>query len=169
MGRSGGLFLFWRKDVEVWLQYFYVNHIDVTVKSDECPDRWRFTGFYGNPEAAKRKESWNVLRRLAQVSIRLWLVAGDFNEILSQQEKQGMLPRAQWQINDFRTCLHKSDLHDLGFEGILKIIRNADSVSRPHGFLPGTALRSLDKYSLCRAHSTRMVQWLIKSGLLASS
>ncbi|KAL0451434.1 UNVERIFIED_CONTAM: hypothetical protein Slati_1121500 [Sesamum latifolium] len=50
MGKSGGLLFLWRKDVELWLQSFSSYHIDVTVKSDECPDRWHFTGFYGYPE-----------------------------------------------------------------------------------------------------------------------
>ncbi|KAL0402013.1 UNVERIFIED_CONTAM: hypothetical protein Slati_4231200 [Sesamum latifolium] len=58
-----------------------------------------------------------MLRRLAQVSVRPWLVVGDFNEILSQQEKQGILQRVQWKINGFRDYFHECDLHDIGFEG----------------------------------------------------
>ncbi|KAL0408323.1 UNVERIFIED_CONTAM: hypothetical protein Sradi_1766700 [Sesamum radiatum] len=70
IGRSGGLLLLWRKDVEVWLQSFSVNHIDATIKYVDCHEIWRFTGFYGNPETSKREETWELLRRLAQGSIR---------------------------------------------------------------------------------------------------
>ncbi|KAL0451724.1 UNVERIFIED_CONTAM: hypothetical protein Slati_1150500 [Sesamum latifolium] len=42
---------------------------------------------------------------------------GDFNEILEQYEKQGNIPRAQWQMQDFRNCLVDCDLYDLGVKG----------------------------------------------------
>ncbi|KAL0449573.1 UNVERIFIED_CONTAM: hypothetical protein Slati_1513700 [Sesamum latifolium] len=42
---------------------------------------------------------------------------GDFNEILSQQEKQGDYPRAPWQIAAFRECLADCNLNDLGCRG----------------------------------------------------
>ncbi|KAL0446312.1 UNVERIFIED_CONTAM: hypothetical protein Slati_1759100 [Sesamum latifolium] len=45
VGKGGGLFLLWRKDVDVWLQSLSLHHIDVTVKSDDYPDRWHFLGF----------------------------------------------------------------------------------------------------------------------------
>ncbi|KAL0378893.1 UNVERIFIED_CONTAM: hypothetical protein Sradi_3194800 [Sesamum radiatum] len=79
-------------------------------------DRWRFTGFYGYPEVANRKEGWNLLRRLSKESNRLWVCVGDFNEILAQHEKQGSLPRTLWQIRDFRECLSDCGLQDIGYE-----------------------------------------------------
>lgn len=49
-GLGGGLALFWRRDVVVDLQTMSKSHIDV-VLSCELLDgqRWRFTGFYGEP------------------------------------------------------------------------------------------------------------------------
>ncbi|KAL0400084.1 UNVERIFIED_CONTAM: hypothetical protein Sradi_2351700 [Sesamum radiatum] len=108
LGKGGGLYLLWRKDVEVWLQSFSINHIDVTVKSEECPERWRFTSFYGNSAIAKRKHSWNLLRRLARASVRPWLCGGDFNEILGSHEKQGILP--------------SGSMADRGFSGMFEIL-----------------------------------------------
>ncbi|KAL0433422.1 UNVERIFIED_CONTAM: hypothetical protein Slati_2676500 [Sesamum latifolium] len=117
IGKGGGLFLLWRKDVEVWLQSFSAHHIDATVKSEECKERWRFTGFYGYPEVCNRRIGWDLLRRLAGHSSRSWICVGDFNEILEQHEKQGNIPRAQWQMQGFRECLADCDLQDLGFKG----------------------------------------------------
>ncbi|KAL0440363.1 UNVERIFIED_CONTAM: Dehydrogenase/reductase SDR family member 12 [Sesamum latifolium] len=105
------------KDVEVWLQSFPPHHIDATVQSDDCPDRWRFTGFYGFLKVARRKEGWDLLRKLSRVSVQSWLCAGDFNEVLEQHEKQGSHPRAHWQIRDFHECLQDCVLQDLGFQG----------------------------------------------------
>ncbi|KAL0300144.1 UNVERIFIED_CONTAM: Retrovirus-related Pol polyprotein from transposon RE1 [Sesamum calycinum] len=56
VGKGGGLLLLWRKDLDVWLQSFSSHHIDVTVKSEDCLERWRFMGFYGYPEVGNRKE-----------------------------------------------------------------------------------------------------------------
>ncbi|KAL0444003.1 UNVERIFIED_CONTAM: hypothetical protein Slati_2123000 [Sesamum latifolium] len=83
----------------------------------ELPDRWRFTGFYGYPEVGNRKLGWLLLRKLAQQSVRPWICAGDFNEILEQHEKEGILPRALWQIGNFRECLGDCGLQDIRFEG----------------------------------------------------
>ncbi|KAL0449289.1 UNVERIFIED_CONTAM: hypothetical protein Slati_1485300 [Sesamum latifolium] len=42
---------------------------------------------------------------------------GDYNEILQQHEKDGLAPRAQWQINDFRQCFNECGLYDMGYKG----------------------------------------------------
>ncbi|KAK4381239.1 hypothetical protein Sango_2987400 [Sesamum angolense] len=108
VGKGSRLSLLWRKDIEVWLQSFLGNHINVIVKFKECPTQWRIIGFYGNPDVARRKETWNLLRNPAKVSMRPWFCGGDFNVILGQHKKQGTLSRAQWQIDALRACL--SDL-----------------------------------------------------------
>ncbi|KAL0361355.1 UNVERIFIED_CONTAM: hypothetical protein Sradi_3820000 [Sesamum radiatum] len=56
IGNGRRLLLFWRKDIDVWLQSFSAHHIDVMVKPNDCPARWRFTGFSGYSELAKQKE-----------------------------------------------------------------------------------------------------------------
>ncbi|KAL0462204.1 UNVERIFIED_CONTAM: hypothetical protein Slati_0108000 [Sesamum latifolium] len=117
VGKGGCVLLLWRKDIDVWLQSYSFHHIDATVKSDDYPVRWRFTRFYGYPDVGNRKEGWALLRKLAQQSVRPLICAGDFNEILEQYEKQGALPRAQWQIRDFRQCLDDCGLQDMGFKG----------------------------------------------------
>ncbi|KAL0445552.1 UNVERIFIED_CONTAM: hypothetical protein Slati_1683100 [Sesamum latifolium] len=76
-----------------------------------------FTGFYGPPDAAKRKESWELLHSLSKQSVRPWLCSGDYNEILTQAEKQGQLARPEWQMEGFRGCLEECQLVDMGFEG----------------------------------------------------
>ena len=46
-------------------------------------------GFYGNPNTAKRLESWAKLKYLKGVSALPWLTIRDFNEITSSLEKEG--------------------------------------------------------------------------------
>jgi hypothetical protein len=57
VGRSGGLALFWREEVDVTVQNYSRRHINAVVKFGDCPHLWKFTGFYGHPEPGKRKEA----------------------------------------------------------------------------------------------------------------
>ncbi|KAL0404334.1 UNVERIFIED_CONTAM: hypothetical protein Sradi_2074200 [Sesamum radiatum] len=115
-GKSGGLALFWNKSVDVQLQSFSHYHIDVSVRLSNSEEWWRFSGVYGEPDTSKRTVFWNLLSRLHRQSVRPWLVAGDFNEILEHSEKEGGPLRAEWQIRNFRNCLLSCELHDLGFQ-----------------------------------------------------
>ena len=63
VGRSGGLLLLWKKEWDVMVRSFSRGHIDAEVVSPDDA-RWRFTGFYGNPNAAERRFSWELLCRL---------------------------------------------------------------------------------------------------------
>ncbi|KAL0374642.1 UNVERIFIED_CONTAM: putative mitochondrial protein [Sesamum radiatum] len=116
-GKSGGLALLWQKSVEVQLQSFSSSHIDVSVRVEESGEWWRFSGVYGEPDTSKRSEFWKLMRRLHKQSVRPWLCAWDYNEILEHSEKEGGSMRPEWQIRNFRECLTSCELHDLGFRG----------------------------------------------------
>lgn len=47
-GKSGGLALFWKKEVQIEQHNFSRYHIDVEVVEKDG-FRWRFTGIYGEP------------------------------------------------------------------------------------------------------------------------
>ncbi|KAL0458765.1 UNVERIFIED_CONTAM: hypothetical protein Slati_0503700 [Sesamum latifolium] len=96
--------LLWRKDISLVVHSFSTSHIDATVSTEEGTYGWRFTGIYGQPDAAKRSESWKLLRSLSKSSSRPWICACDFNEILSPDEKIG-IPRPRRQIEEFRSRL----------------------------------------------------------------
>lgn len=46
----------------------------------------RFTSFYGNLNDSLRKHSWKLLRRLAEIDPFSWILMGDLNEVLSDDE-----------------------------------------------------------------------------------
>lgn len=48
-GRRGGVVLLWKKEWEVAVSSFSLNHIDAMVSIQGGPT-WRFTGIYGFPE-----------------------------------------------------------------------------------------------------------------------
>ena len=76
------------------------SHIDVIVTKKDGVS-WRLTGIYGHPEKLKCIETWNLMRLLHQKVTLPWICIGDFNEILSANEKQGGEPRSEWQMANF--------------------------------------------------------------------
>lgn len=68
-----------------------------------------------NQMVGKRKQTWNVLRWLSDMSNLPWLCMGDFNNILSTKEKMGGLTISPYRIQDFRESIQYARLLDLGF------------------------------------------------------
>lgn len=68
----------------VELRSFSFNHIDVLIGKVE---RWRFTCCYGFSEEGQKWKTWKLLELIARGCDLPWLCAGDFNEIMSDEEK----------------------------------------------------------------------------------
>ena len=69
---------------------FSNNFIDLEVIIANS-ELWRLTGYYGYPKMSRRRDAWNMLRMLSQMSPLPWCCVGDFNDLLTQQEKRGRL------------------------------------------------------------------------------
>ncbi|KAL6224775.1 hypothetical protein ACLB2K_003630 [Fragaria x ananassa] len=118
VGQSGGVALFWEDGLDVRFLSKSRYHIDVEVHAtDGSGITWRLTGFYGQPLAANRHLSWDLLQALSRDSSLPWIVVGDFNEILHEDEKEGGLARNPNQILRFQGALDDAELFDLGFRG----------------------------------------------------
>ncbi|XP_028114340.1 uncharacterized protein LOC114312309 [Camellia sinensis] len=78
---------------------------------------WRFTGFYGHLETCKRKDSWELLRRLNSQLALPWICARDFNEILFDFEESGLRGRDRYQMEAFRKVLGDCNLSNMGYIG----------------------------------------------------
>ena len=117
MGHSGGLILFWRVGFHVDIQNFSRKHINAIVFDSETRPAWKFTGFYGHPETAKRKVPWVLLWHLSHLQPLPWLCIGDFNEVIDLSEIKGTDYRPKWQMEDFQRALEDSLLYNLGFKG----------------------------------------------------
>lgn len=116
--RRGGLILMWREPFSVNIQSYSDGHIDCIVSNNDSP--WRFTGFYGNSVVNLRRQSWQLLQRLANIhelNMLPWLVGGDFNEILYESEKVGGLSRPTSQMTAFADVLTSCGLYDIHAKG----------------------------------------------------
>jgi hypothetical protein len=115
---SGGLALFWHESLFVEIQSVNERYIDVHVCESLNKPQWRLTCVYGEPRVEDRHRMWDALRHLSTLSGLPWLVVGDFNEALWQEEHLSHTPRAVGQMDAFREVLYDCDLTDLGFSGV---------------------------------------------------
>ena len=115
VGRSGGLAMLWSRDIIIEVQSYSRNFVEAVVTDPDSGFKWRITGFYGNPETYCRKESWDFLISLSRMCHMPWLCFGDFNEIVSVEEKLGGALRSQKQMDDFREVIHQCRFKDFGF------------------------------------------------------
>lgn len=58
---------------------------------------------------------WALLKHLSAQNSSPWLCIGDYNEILSSEEKDGCLPRPEHLMQNFRSTLLYCGLIDMGF------------------------------------------------------
>jgi hypothetical protein len=59
-GRSGGVIMFWKKEIKIDLIFSAPKYIDVRVV--ERPEKiWRLTGIYGEPRWEDKYKTWDKL------------------------------------------------------------------------------------------------------------
>ena len=116
-GMSGGLVIMWKDEINLKILNFSRNHIDMRVDMEEEIQSWRLTRIYGEPEVNRRKDTWRLLRELAEQQDLPWCCFGDFNEILWDQEKSRQSLKKERQMIEFKEVLEDCMLEDLGFVG----------------------------------------------------
>ena len=85
-GQSGGLALFWKRELYVSISSYSHHHIDAII--DQLGTHsWRFTRFNYSPTRARQRAAWDILRVLNTHHQLPWLCGGDFNELLWGYEK----------------------------------------------------------------------------------
>ncbi|XP_058762667.1 uncharacterized protein LOC131636038 [Vicia villosa] len=116
VARSGGLAVLWKDSVNCNVVNFSRNFVNLVVK-DELHEKWRLTCYYGYPERHRRREAWDMLRELRDMLTAPWCVIGDFNDLLSQQEKVGIHLHPNWLCAGFRDVVSECNLLDVPMEG----------------------------------------------------
>jgi endonuclease/exonuclease/phosphatase family metal-dependent hydrolase len=128
-GRSGGLSVMWRDNIQCRVLNYSRNFINLIVV-EGGKGEWRLTCYYEYPERGRRREAWDLLRELRDMSVLPWCVVGDFNDLLSQEDKRGLHPHPNWLCNGFRSAVGDCDLTDIHLEGYPYTW--AKSIGTPH-------------------------------------
>ncbi|KAH7855081.1 hypothetical protein Vadar_021032 [Vaccinium darrowii] len=116
-GLAGGLALWWYNDIEIEVETSTKNlfHTVITDKADaSC---WAASFIYGCPSHVGKDIVWNEIREIARFERLPWLCIGDFNEILSIEDKKSGNPPCPRRLASFHTMLNECDLVDLEFKG----------------------------------------------------
>ncbi|CAJ2637965.1 unnamed protein product [Trifolium pratense] len=115
-GQSGGLAVFWKDNSKCRVLNYTRNFINLLVE-DEKKGEWRLTCYYGYPERSRRRHAWNLLRELVNMSPVPWCIIGDFNDLLSQEDKKGIHPHPNWLCMVFRQAINDCNLIDIPLAG----------------------------------------------------
>jgi endonuclease/exonuclease/phosphatase family metal-dependent hydrolase len=92
------------------------NFINLIVKEKE-EEEWTLNCYYGYPERGRRRQAWDLLRELRDMSDLPWCIVGDFNDLLAQEDKHGTHPHPNWLCTGFCNDVCDCDLTDIYLEG----------------------------------------------------
>jgi len=119
IGFAGGIWLLWNSNrVEVVQLANTEQEIHVEVKVFPSNLSWIFTAVYANPRYAERQVLWENLSKVADHQNKPWIIAGDFNEPLAEEDKFGGRPVNINRSLLFKECLDKCNMVDMGFNGL---------------------------------------------------
>jgi hypothetical protein len=111
------LVLYWQEGITVDLLSFSKRHIDVHISGGPYDRMWRCTFVYGEPKAGDHHHMWSLLQHLKPKSSEPWIMLGDFNEAMWQEEHFSLSRRPERLVENFREALSFCDLHEIGFTG----------------------------------------------------
>ncbi|XP_072080979.1 uncharacterized protein [Arachis hypogaea] len=119
IGVAGGLVLAWKEGVEVQIVSKKEYYIAVTVKDLSNGLNWGLIGVYLNTNEQVRAGQFQELSATIQQMQNEMIVMGDFNAIVSQEEKRGEGLKSWSSISNFNNFIDGSSLMDLGM-----VVRN---------------------------------------------
>ena len=118
IGLSGGLWLLWNDDkvsVEELAKTEQEIHTEVKVCASNLS--WIFSTIYASPKNEDRCVLWNNLNKVAELHNKPWVMVGDFNEPLLDEDKFGGRGVSVNRSLAFKDCLDSCNMVDMGFAG----------------------------------------------------
>ncbi|KAG2281650.1 hypothetical protein Bca52824_052870 [Brassica carinata] len=115
LGLSGGLVVLWKDSYSVSVLSSDKRIIDLEVKFGSI--RFFLTCVYGDPVVAKRHDVWDRLVAIGLVRDKAWVLAGDFNELMANEEKSGGAVHSDSSFWDFRNMAQNCNIREICFTG----------------------------------------------------
>ena len=94
------------------------QEIHALVKDLSSNFSWLLSAIYASPRHAKRRLLWENLSVVVELHALLWVIAGDFNEVLLGEDKFGASPVCISRALKFQDCLNNCGMIDLGFSSL---------------------------------------------------
>ncbi|XP_071902137.1 uncharacterized protein [Coffea arabica] len=117
MNKAGGLALLWKDEVRIIEVLRTAFTIEAHVEDPEVNTDWWFVGIYASCDDQFRKQQWEVIERRKSLWGEKWMIAGNFNDIVSNEEKWGGNSRQESNFQDFKQFINGNQLMDIGFVG----------------------------------------------------
>jgi exonuclease III len=115
-GRSGGI-IFWWKERDYQLTFIQSNRQGIfAIVRDGVSPPWVLGVVYASVDDNERRYLWESMTRAAQIGYPMVLM-GDFNVILSAEEKSGSVFKEDDAVWEFRDCIQRCGLVDMKFVG----------------------------------------------------
>ncbi|XP_019234077.1 PREDICTED: uncharacterized protein LOC109214595 [Nicotiana attenuata] len=118
---------------KIWLIFYAVVEWDLLIDTEQqmtirvyhqdLGKHIMMTIVYAKCCALERLELWDNLYYLASDMELPWLVGGDFNVVMNEDEKIGGLPVYPPEYEDFAFCVNSCSLFDLGYKEVEHLIR----------------------------------------------
>lgn len=89
----------------------------MVVKVRPLDINWLPSAVYASPRIAERRILWNNLISISELNNMPWMLAGDFNEPLVYSDIYGGRAISINNSLQFKECLNKCNMVDLGFSG----------------------------------------------------
>ncbi|KAL3634942.1 hypothetical protein CASFOL_021996 [Castilleja foliolosa] len=116
IGSAGGVILAWKDDIILSANVLQQSHIHCTI-THPSKKIWKFTAAYVPCNHMKKALFWDSMSNLNNQDDLPWLIMGDMNAIVSQEEKIGGLPFSSSSSHHLSNDLNNLGLIDLGFVG----------------------------------------------------
>lgn len=114
---NGKIWYFVKENVEVEIILDTEQQITLKLSMEEENLQFVTTLVYANYDRTERLQLWDSIYQLAKTMALPWLVGGDFNTVLSDEEKIGGLPVTSENCEEFAFCINFLELLDVGFKG----------------------------------------------------
>ncbi|KAF7835884.1 reverse transcriptase [Senna tora] len=116
-GKSGGLSLCWKDNIDIGFLLASKNFIHISVSSSSLKTPSLLSCVYGPLKEKERRIVWDKIRSVGSNLHGSWLCVGDFNDVLYHSEKYGGKPKSTRKVLNVQNFLIDCGLYDLECKG----------------------------------------------------
>uniref|UniRef100_A0A2N9FE83 CCHC-type domain-containing protein n=1 Tax=Fagus sylvatica TaxID=28930 RepID=A0A2N9FE83_FAGSY len=130
IGFAGGIWILWKAAaVELELLTSTEQEIHVSAQVKDSNSLWLLSAIYASPRRSERRVLWKNLMVISGLHNLPWVMVGDFNDIISGDEKWGGNSPVASRIAEYNNCMNTCSMLDLGFSGPKYTWSNGQDIS----------------------------------------